>query len=108
MNNIKKNLFDLFEIDKMPPEKGIEFLERLAKLVFQAVLVRVLPLLSEEDFSEYEKIVSSQDDNGDILFKFWYSYFACPSTPLTGKLFKEDINQFLCEIIMKNKKNQPY
>ncbi|MEK7572506.1 MAG: DUF5663 domain-containing protein [Patescibacteria group bacterium] len=69
MSTIKENLFDLFQLDKMPPKKGAEMLERLSKLVFQAVLVRVLPLLSEENLSEYEKIVNSQQD-GDVLFKF--------------------------------------
>jgi len=69
MNTIKENLFDLFQLDKMPPEKGVEMLERLSKLVFQSVLVRVLPLLSEEDLIEYEKIVNSQE-GGDVLFKF--------------------------------------
>lgn len=69
MNTIKKDLFDLFEIDKMPPEKGNEMLERLAKLVFQAVLIRSLPLLSEEDIQEYEKTVNSSQE-GDALFNF--------------------------------------
>jgi len=69
MNTIKEDLFDLFQLDKMPPEKGVEMLERLAKLVFQAVLVRVLPTLSEEDLSEYEKIVAGKEE-GDALFRF--------------------------------------
>jgi hypothetical protein len=68
MSTIKENLFDLFQIDKMPPEKGVEMLDRLAKLVLQAVLVRVLPMLSEEDLKEYEKIVTGGE--GDALFIF--------------------------------------
>ncbi len=55
MRTIKESLMDLFELDKMPPEKAAEMVDRLAKLVFQAVLVRVLPILSEEDLTEYEK-----------------------------------------------------
>ena len=85
MNPIKKDLFDLFELDKMPPEKGIEMLDRLAKLVFQAVLVRALPLLSEEDLSEYEKIVAS-DDGGDVLFKF-----LSEKVPEFNKIITEEI-----------------
>jgi len=69
MNTIRKDLFDLFQLDKMPPEKGEEVLNRLANLVFQSVLVRSLPMLSEEDLSEYEKIVSG-DENADVLIKF--------------------------------------
>lgn len=69
MNKTKETLFELFQLDKMPVEKAEEMLGRLAKLVFQAVLVRVLPILSEEDFVEYEKIVDS-DKGADVLFKF--------------------------------------
>ncbi|MFA6514706.1 MAG: DUF5663 domain-containing protein [Candidatus Paceibacterota bacterium] len=69
MNTVKKDLFDLFQIDKMSPEKGEEMLGRLSKLVFQAVLVRVLPTLSEEELSEYEKIVDG-DQEADVIFKF--------------------------------------
>jgi hypothetical protein len=69
MSTIKENLFDLFQIDKMPPEKGVEMLERLSKLVFQAVLVRVLPMLSEKDLAQYEKLVTSKEE-GDVLFRF--------------------------------------
>ena len=70
MTTIKQTIVDLFELDKMAPEKAAEMINRLGKLVFQAVLVRVLPLLSEKDFTEYEKMVDSQE-GGETLFKFF-------------------------------------
>lgn len=70
MNEIKKDLFDLFELDKMPIEKADETLGRLSKLVFQSVLMRSLPFLSAEDLAEYEKIVDSKEKDGADLFKF--------------------------------------
>jgi hypothetical protein len=69
MSKIKKTIVDLFELDKMAPEKAAEMANRLGKLIFQAVLVRVLPLLSEKDMSEYEKIVDSQE-GGEVVFDF--------------------------------------
>lgn len=66
---IKKDLFDLFELDKMPPEESTKMLDRLAKLVFQAVLIRALPLLSEEDFAKYEKMLDDKVE-ADVLFNF--------------------------------------
>jgi hypothetical protein len=69
MATIKQTIVDLFELDKMAPEKAAEMVNRLGKLVFQAVLVRALPLLSEKDFTEYEKIVDGKE-GGEILFKF--------------------------------------
>ena len=69
MSTIKKTIVDLFELDKMAPEKASEMVERLSRMIFQAVLVRVLPTLSEENMTEYEKIVDSKD-GGDAIFKF--------------------------------------
>jgi hypothetical protein len=70
MNEIKKDLFELFELDKMPIEKAEETLNRLSGLVFQSVLMRSLPFLSEEDLAQYEKIVDSKEKDGADLFKF--------------------------------------
>ncbi|MDQ5954130.1 MAG: hypothetical protein QG583_58 [Patescibacteria group bacterium] len=69
MSTIKENLVEMFELDKLPPEKALEMINRLSKLVFQAVLVRTLPLLSEEDFNEYERIIDA-NEGGEVLFKF--------------------------------------
>jgi hypothetical protein len=69
MATIKDNLMDLFELDKMEPAKAAEMVDRLAKLVFQGVLVRVLPLLEEKDLAEYERIVDS-NEGGEKLFAF--------------------------------------
>lgn len=69
MRTIKEDLIDLFELEKLAPEKSAEMVDRLAKLVFQSVLVRVLPMLSEEDLTSYEKLVDS-GQGGDVIFKF--------------------------------------
>jgi hypothetical protein len=69
MSTIKQTITDLFELDKMAPEKAAETVDRLGKLIFQAVLVRVLPILSEQDMAEYEKIVDSKE-GGEAIFKF--------------------------------------
>lgn len=68
MSTVKKTLVDMFNLDELPPEKAGEMVDRLGKMVFQAVLVRALPMLSEEDFNEYEKI--SDTGEGDAILKF--------------------------------------
>ena len=69
MSTINKTIVDLFELDKMAPEKAAEMANRLGKLIFQSVLVRVLPILSEKEMEEYEKIVDS-NTGGEEVFKF--------------------------------------
>lgn len=85
MNPIKKDLFELFELDKLPPEDGAKMLERLANLVFQAVLVRVLPMLSKEETTEYERIISS-NEGGDALM-----LFLSEKVPEFNKIVTEEI-----------------
>lgn len=69
MNTIKQSIMDMFELDKMEPTKALEMVERLSRLIFQATLVRVLPLLNEEETKEYEKIVENAE-GPEILLKF--------------------------------------
>ena len=84
MNPIKKDLFDLFGLDKMSPEKAAEMVQRLGRLVFQAVLVRVLPLLSEPEMSEYEKITEEENSLEKILG------FLSTKIPDFDKIVKEE------------------
>jgi hypothetical protein len=69
MSTIKETIIDLFELDKMAPEKAAEMTERLSSMVFKATLLRVLPTLSEEDMDTYEKIIDS-NESGQTLFTF--------------------------------------
>lgn len=77
-NKINQNIISLFGIDKMPEEKQEEMINRIGKIIFQSVLIRVLPLLGEEDVAEYEKLVEKEtmpDDILDFFFKKVPSFF---------------------------------
>lgn len=96
MNPIKKDLFDLFQLDKMAPEKAEETLNRLAKLVFQAVLVRILPTLSEDQLKKYDALIDSEEDNGDQLF-----YFLRDNTENFDDIIKEEAENLRIELTKK-------
>jgi len=98
MSTIKDNLFELFQLDRMPPEKAVEMLDRLANLVFQAVLVRVLPTLSEEDLAEYERIVDSKEEGGDVLM-----IFLSKKVPEFNDIVKEEAENLRLELAGKLK-----
>jgi hypothetical protein len=68
--SLQRTLIDLFELDKLPPEKAAETLSKLGKLIFQGVLMRVLPLLSEEHLAEYDRIIESEEGFDRLLFFF--------------------------------------
>ena len=68
---IRDNIITLFEIDKLPEEKQEETISRIGKIIFQSVLVRVLPFLEEENLAQYEKLV--EDGAGpDVLLDFFF------------------------------------
>ena len=69
MATIKQNLMDLFEIEKMPEEKREDTLNRLTTLILESTLTRALPLLSEENMTEYEDIIESKQSS-EVLFNF--------------------------------------
>jgi len=100
MSTIKENLFEMFELDKMPVEKAEEMLEKLSKLVFQAVLVRSLPLLSEEDLGEYEKVVASEE-GGDVLLEFLNK-----KVPEFNKIVLEETGELRRELSKKLEVNE--
>ena len=53
----RENIINLFQIDKLPEDKQEETINRIGKLIFQAVLLRVLPLMEEAEVEEYNKLI---------------------------------------------------
>ena len=68
---INKNIITLFEIDKLPKEKQEENITRIGNIIFQSVLLRVLPTLNEKDLVEYEKMMDDEADV-DVLLEFFF------------------------------------
>lgn len=89
---MKKTILDLFELDKLPPDKAAEMVDRLGKLVFQAVLVRVLPMLSKPEMAEYEKILDSKEGGEAVL------NFLGEKVPNFKNIVKEEVNKLKAEL----------
>lgn len=70
-SEVRQNIIELFEIDKLPAEKQEETIDRIGKIIFQAVLLRVLPEMTEGDVKEYEKLIES-NVGPDELMEFFF------------------------------------
>ena len=70
-SEIRKNIVELFEIEKLPEEKREEAITRIGNIVFQSVLVKALPILNEKELAEYEKLVDDQAE-ADVLLDFLF------------------------------------
>lgn len=92
MATIKQNLMDLFEIEKMPEEKREETLNKLTNLILESTLVRTLPLLSEENMTEYEDILESKQ-SPEVLFNFLSS-----KIPSFEEILKEEADMLHKEL----------
>lgn len=68
---VRQDIISLFEIDKMPEDKQEEMINRIGQLIFQSVLMRVLPTLNETDLKEYENMLDSGNVDPAKLFEFF-------------------------------------
>lgn len=70
-DEVKKNIIELFEIEKLPKDKQEETITRIGNIIFQSVLLRALPMLKEEDLSLYEKLIKNNVE-ADALLDFFF------------------------------------
>ncbi len=68
---VRENIITLFDIDKLPPEKQEETISKIGQIIFQAVLIRVLPLLEKEDQDTYNKLIDEKAMPDTVLDFFF-------------------------------------
>lgn len=68
---IRGNIIEMFEIDKLPVEEQEDAINKISQTIFETVLMRVLPTLSEEDLAEYEKMIEN-NVSPDELMNFFF------------------------------------
>ncbi len=62
---INKDLMEELGISSLPEEEKNKVMERIGKLIYQSVIIRVLEKLDENDVDEFEKIVHSVQDSNE-------------------------------------------
>ncbi|MFA6586114.1 MAG: DUF5663 domain-containing protein [Candidatus Paceibacterota bacterium] len=70
-SEVRKNIITLFEIEKLPEDKQEETISRIGNIIFQSVLMRVLPVLKDEELKEYEKLVDNNVEPETLLDFFF-------------------------------------
>jgi hypothetical protein len=69
LKQIQENIIKEFGLENAPEEKKVTMIESIGKMIFQAVLMRSMDTLEEEEQVELEKIV---DENGEPEKIFQY------------------------------------
>ncbi|MDQ3075818.1 MAG: DUF5663 domain-containing protein [bacterium] len=55
--DMKQNILTTFQIEKLPEEERMDAVNEIGKIIFQMVLIRVLPTMTEEEVKEYESLI---------------------------------------------------
>ncbi len=64
---VREDIITLFNIKDLEEEKQEETINRIGNIIFQNVLMRVLPILSEEDLDKYEKLLEENTSPENLM-----------------------------------------
>lgn len=98
-NEVRQNIIDLFEIDKMPEDKQEEMLEKIGGIIFKATLMRILPMMPEEDLEEYNRMMdenASPEKVFDFLFEKVPNFFGIIAEE--SEAFRKEAGEVLSKI----------
>jgi len=85
---IRENIIELFNIADLPEDKQEETINRIGGIIFQSVLMRVLPMLSEEELADYEKLLDNNVAPDELM-----NYFG-EKVPNFLEIIKEESENF--------------
>lgn len=91
-SNIRTSLFSRLGIDALPEAKQDEILLGAGKLIFQGVMMKLLPRLSEEDKDTLEKLMLEQGGDQEQVLAFLKE-----RVPDLDAVVQEEVEMFLKE-----------
>lgn len=95
MNTIlQQNIIKDLGFDKLPQKDQEEALLSAGRVIFQAVLIRVLDILSEEEKEEFEKIIAENPEDQEKIMNFLNS-----KIPDLEEISREEIANFKREVL---------
>lgn len=71
-NEIRNNIITMFGINELPLEKQEETINKIGELIFQSVLLRILPAMPQEDQEEYNQLMENKVMPNE-LFDFFFA-----------------------------------
>ncbi len=71
MNNIlSKDIIKEWGLGALPPEKQLEMVERIGRIIYQAILVKSLDILSEKEQLEFDLLLDEDTTTPDDVLSF--------------------------------------
>lgn len=76
-------------LDALPQDQQERALQSISKVIFQSVIIKLLEKMSEEDVTEFEKMMEANMDNEEVVLSFLQSKF-----PDLDNIVSEEIAKF--------------
>ncbi len=71
MNNIlSKDIIEDWGLGSLPPDKQADVVDRMGKMIYQAILVRALDILSEKEQEEFDSILDNDNSTPQDVLSF--------------------------------------
>jgi len=70
---ISKDIIKEWGLESMPLEKQVDIVDRIGKMIYQAVLVRALDILSEKEQEEFDQILDKDTSTPQEVLAFLQS-----------------------------------
>jgi succinate dehydrogenase flavin-adding protein (antitoxin of CptAB toxin-antitoxin module) len=91
---LKQNIIKDIGLDSLPEEEQKEAFLKIGEIIFSGVLSRVLDELSDEEASEFEKIISETPDDEEAVMGFMKA-----KVPNLDEIVNEEITKFKKESV---------
>ena len=85
MNTLSEDIIKEWGLKSLPKAKQEEMVERIGKLVYQAILVRSLNILSEEEQDEFDKLLDKDETTPQDVMTFLHSKIPTFQELLSGE-----------------------
>ena len=85
---LRETLITTYHLETLSEDKQNEMIDRIAALIFQAVLIRVLPQMSEDKQTEFEQLMEKDTTPDEIMA------FLAKEVPELPEILKEEAENF--------------
>jgi hypothetical protein len=73
MNTLAKDIIKEWGLESLPQNKRAEVVERIGRMIYQAILVRSLDILSEKEQNEFDKLLDNDETTPQDVMAFLHS-----------------------------------
>lgn len=95
MNPLSKDIVSEWGLGELPQEEQIDMVDRIGRLIYQAILVRSLDILSEVEQEEFDLLLNEDTSTPEEVVLFLER-----KIPTFKLLLKEEVSKLKADILV--------